>query len=167
MLDYTYKNIDVDLEYYGLVCVQHILPSTIYLLQRLLKIGFKPENIHILGKSYSTITSCIDIIKDLGINYYSNLRPNSYGDFKKFFIKDIKRMWKQINFNHFTKISKLLVLDDGGLCITNTPYKIIKNYKIIGIEQTQNGLDIIKRCKISYPIINIASSAAKKNWSPI
>jgi S-adenosylhomocysteine hydrolase len=129
-------------------------------------IGFRPENIHIIGKPYSTISSCLDIIKNFGINYYLNLRPDSYGNFKKYFIKDIHSMWKQIVSSHLSKISNLLVLDDGGLCITNTPNKIVKNYKIIGIEQTQNGLDIIKNFKLLYPVVNVASSAVKKKLEP-
>jgi hypothetical protein len=132
-----------------------------------LKLGVKSENIYLLGKHYSTHKESKETIRDLGINLQSNLIQTKLGNFSEAFTCDVKNLWNFVLHDILQKdINALIILDDGGHCLANTPEKLIIKYRIVGIEQTASGLFNPKVLKLPFPLINVACSAAKKWLEP-
>ncbi len=150
------------------VCVQHVLPTTVSLLNSLVRVGTKPDNIYLLGKPYSTHQASEQQIVKLGIQKQVNSVQTKLGRFSETFSNDVTRMWDYVldDLSH-KKIDAIIILDDGGHCIASTPAIIIERYLIIGIEQTTSGLRNLKTLNLEFPIIDVASSAAKKWLEPI
>jgi S-adenosylhomocysteine hydrolase len=79
------------------------------------------------------------------------------------FIQDIERMWQAVyNDLQHKNIKLVVILDDGGACITNVPHYIREKYSVVGVEQTSSGLSALPKHPLSFPIIEVASSAAKQ-----
>lgn len=153
----------VSLESVAFVCVQHLLFTTLNLMDALLQLGACPDNIHVMGKPYSTSLQVVNQLTAKGCHYYPNLRQKKVGDFSGCFVKDIKSMWHEV-YNHLKKkkIKLVVILDDGGSCLANVPSYISKNYSLVGVEQTTSGLADIRTRQLSFPVIEVASSAAKQ-----
>ncbi len=60
------------------------------------------------------------------------------------------------------KIAKIMVLDDGAICLTRVPKSIIGTIPIVGVEQTSHGINYANLKKPAFPIIDIASCAVKQ-----
>ena len=148
-----------NLNNYFIISVQHLLNSSGSMFEKLLEYGFKPNNIFLTGKIYSTHHETKEKIKELGINVIDSTITNNLGEYAFTLENDIKKMWKllekKLNFN-----SKIIILDDGGYTLKNAPEKIVKNYKIYGIEQTTSGIKMQKTFG-KFPVIHLASSANK------
>jgi len=151
------------LEEVAFVCVQHLLYTTFSLLKALIRLGASPDNIHVMGKPYSSCSQVIDKLVSEGYHYYLNSPQVSLGGFACSFTQDIKAMWQSIFENlQQKKIRFIIILDDGGNCLINVPSYIIEKYSLIGVEQTISGLNHPLINHISCPLIEVASSAAKQ-----
>jgi len=145
------------------VCVQHLLFTTVSLLGSLVKLGVTPGNIHITGKPYSASPLVINHLIETGYHYYPNVHQQNLGEFADYFKHDIKSMWHAVYDDlKFKNISLIVILDDGGMCLTNVPAFIREKYDLIGIEQTTSGLTNPLMRDLSFPVIEVASSAAKQ-----
>jgi len=145
------------------VCVQHLLFTTIDLIKALIILGAKPNNIHIMGKIYSSCPLVIEELTSLGVIYYPSSSPSRYGHFEYYFNGDIINMWSNITTDIITKsITKIIILDDGSKAISNIPQFLSENYKIFAVEQTSSGVAHLKKKNIRFPVINVAYSAAKQ-----
>lgn len=145
------------------VCVQHLLFTTVNLIESLMQLGTDPDNIHIMGKSYSTCPQVVDKLITSDCHFYANSLQEKLGDFKTCVIQDINKMWQAVYSNLQQKNIKLLViLDDGGTCLSNVPSYIRKKYPLVGVEQTTTGLTDIRMHQLSFPVVEVASSAAKQ-----
>ena len=154
-------------EHTVIVGIQHILPTTVSLFDSLIRLGVKPENIHLLGKGYSTLYTSREQILKLGIQIQSNSAQDKLGDFSQCFLHDICRLWAHVYANLAGKdVDAIIIMDDGGHCLVNVPPKISKRYSIVGIEQTTSGLLNPKVLNLQFPLIEVASSAAKKSLEP-
>ncbi|MBX9621583.1 MAG: hydroxyacid dehydrogenase [Alphaproteobacteria bacterium] len=153
----------VCLESVAFVCVQHLLFTTLNLMDALLQLGACPDNIHVMGKPYSTCLQVVNQLTAKGCHYYPNSPQKKIGDFSGCFVKDIKHMWSEV-YSHLKKkkIKLVLILDDGGSCLANIPNYISNNYSLVGVEQTTSGLADIRMRQLSFPVIEVASSAAKQ-----
>jgi S-adenosylhomocysteine hydrolase len=110
------------------VCVQHLLFTTVNLIESLIKLGACPDNIHIMGKSYSSCSQVIDKLVTNGCRCYSNSPQEKLGDFRKCFIQDIERMWQIVydDLQH-KKIKLLVILDDGeGVSAILKKYSLVE-----------------------------------------
>jgi S-adenosylhomocysteine hydrolase len=145
------------------VCVQHLLFTTISLLESLVKLGIAPSNIHITGKSYSSSPLVIDHLIRYGYHYHPNMPQQNLGEFADCFKRDMALMWQAVYDDlKFKNISLIVILDDGGMCLTNVPAFIAEKYALVGIEQTTSGLTNPLMLELSFPVIEVASSAAKQ-----
>lgn len=145
------------------VCVQHLVFTTVNLMDALMQLGAHPDNIHIIGKSYSSCSEVADKLMERGCHYYPNSRQDKIGSFTECFVRDVKHMWQAVHEDLKKKEIKLLViLDDGGNCLSNVPDYISKAYSVVGVEQTRSGLTDLRTYELSFPIIEVASSAAKQ-----
>lgn len=147
-----------NLEKITFVCVQHLVFTTVDLIESLIILGAKPKNIHIMGKIYSTCSKVEERIIQMGVVYHASSYPQQLGCFKDHFNYDIKNMWDKISTN--LRTPHIIVLDDGGHCITNIPKYLSNNYNIYTIEQTSSGISQVKNN--IFNLINVAYSCAKQ-----
>ena len=137
----------------------HFLEENIGLLNGLVTLGVKPENIIAFDKGDSTKHrfEIRETFKKMGFNVdildntdLGNEKAIQFGKEKIFkFIEDRKKM-------------KIIVMDDGAI-IT----KVLENKKVDNIvsiiELTEMGLRRIKELKqVTYPILNVAKTKLKK-----
>ena len=67
----------------------------------------------------------------------------------------LPRRWPRRN------IKRILVLDDDGVCITNTPPEVLRQYAICGVEQTSQGMFLFEEQPPPFAVISWARSAVK------
>lgn len=154
----TYQRLN--LENVTFICVQHLVFTTVALIQSLIILGAKPKNIHIMGKFYSTCSEVKKQLIQMGVAYHASSCPRQLGCFKDHFNYDLKNMWDKISNNIETP--HIIVLDDGGQCIINIPKFLSNNHTIYTVEQTSSGIAQINNSNISFNLINIAYSCAKQ-----
>ena len=168
LLDYLNSVFEkIDLDDCHVICVQHIVASTISLFNALFENGLNPKNLSAIGKCYSTRPEALQHLLQKNVDVApESLHFDPYlafdMDFKRvllnFFREKIKNLEKK-------GCKKLIVLDDGGelLLFMNSLLKKSKFWrgKVVGIEQTTAGYDKLKCESIFMPIINVARSNIK------
>lgn len=163
MIEVTGEKKLINVDRVVFVCIQHLLYTTFTLLESLTRLGVLPENIHVMGKSYSSCPLVIQKLIDEGYCYYPNASQEQLGCFAQYFKKDIDHMWKVIYEDlQKKKIEHIIILDDGGSCLTNVPQFITQKYQVTGVEQTTSGLNNTRMCNLPFPVIEVAISAAKQ-----
>lgn len=146
------------------VCVQHLLETNVELFSALIKLGADPYNIFLLGKRYSQSLFAIQKFMKLGIHLHNKNLPFSMSHFCDAFQEEIKDLWNtvEISLKGKKEVDTIVILDDGGYCLTAIPPHISEKYKLIGVEQTTAGIHRPGIAFIKNPIIQVASSAAKR-----
>ncbi|HZI48374.1 MAG TPA: hypothetical protein VFD75_11305, partial [Pyrinomonadaceae bacterium] len=124
----------------ALVAVQHLLLQTVDLFQTTGTMGLNPKNVFALGKVYSNSQPVIQTLRSMGITVIDSTTPEP-GEFQSYFQTDVKRLWhvaaERLRARH---IKRILVLDDGGVCITSVPPEVLQRYELCGVEQTSLGM---------------------------
>lgn len=145
----------------ALVVVQHMLWQTVDLLQAVADMGQRLENIFALGKVYSNSIPVIQTIREMGVTVTESTMP-APGGFNECFAQDIKHLWeiarRELTQRH---IKRIIVLDDAGACITNTPPDLLRQYRIAGVEQTSLGVFVFEEQPPPFGVISWARSAVK------
>jgi S-adenosylhomocysteine hydrolase len=134
------------------------------MFETFINIGFKPENIFLTGKLYSTNKETQAKLKTLGINVFDSSIPTALGEYAEWLVKDVHNMWKKLS-EKIKSQSKIIVLDDGGYTAMNIPDYILNKHAVFGIEQTTSGAKMVKQFE-KFPIIDLAESAAKVKMEP-
>ena len=145
----------------ALVSVQHMLNQTIDLFQTVGAMGLKLENIFALGKVYSNNAQVIETLGTMGITVVESVMPPP-GEFHQYFEQDTTRLW-QVAAEEFARrrIKRVLVLDDGGVCITRVPPEVLQRYPLCGVEQTSLGMFLFEEKPPAFPVMTWARSAVK------
>src|SRR5215213_10041720 len=144
-----------------LVAVQHMLAQTVDLFRALGEIGLNPRNIFALGKIYSNNASVISAIRDLGVTVIESTVPVP-GKFDESFEHDIKRLWKVVTQSlESRRIKRIIVLDEGGHCVTNAPPELLQTYLFAGVEQTSRGIFIFEHKPPPFAVFSWARAAVK------
>lgn len=145
----------------AIVAVQHMLWQTVDLFRAIGNLGVRPENIFALGKIYSNAPEVIDALRALGITIVDSSKPPP-GHFDDYFKRDISRFWdivhSGLNRRH---IKRIIVLDDGGECVKNTPPDLMQRYAIEGVEQTSQGIALFEERPPPYALVSWARTAVK------
>lgn len=129
---------------------QHLLEPQYRMYKELIKFGFKPENIAILGKAYSSNKEIINNLRDLGI---SVVQPDFSGSsFDEDHVSNCKTIVAKISDK-----DENIILDDGGFLIYEAKDKNI----LFAVEQTSSGYRKIKDIVLRFPIFNVARSTIK------
>lgn len=150
-----------------LVGVQHLLETTGSLIESLIALGLRPENTFLLGKLYSANGSVEERLRALGVNVYENRIPARFGQFCNQFEDDVTELWKTVeNSGRLDLASRVIVLDDGGYVIAQTPLNVNRKLPTYAVEQTMSGIRFTESTSASLPIIDVASSAAKTLLEP-
>lgn len=145
------------------ICVQHLLFTTLDLFKAFEILGAKAENIYVLGKVYSSNQVVIQKIIESGYTYQPTTEQAHIGDFSKSFEDDIQKLWHKVETDLLIKsVDAIIILDDGGCCISKVPNSILAKYKICAVEQTSSGINRISRRKPALPVVTVATSAVKQ-----
>lgn len=157
------------------VCGQHLLSTTVNLFQAFIDLGAKPENICVVGKSYSTNPEVVTQLKEMSIYVQPTSEQLTLGGFNSAYNSDITAMWEHA-FTHIShnsqSIENIIVLDDGGHVSGDMPVKIQKfcrpnessSPRIVCIEQTSSGLETTQA--LPFPTIEVATSTIKNLLEP-
>lgn len=166
---------NLSLEDICIIGAQHILPTTLRMLNSLFNRGLEPKNVSLIGKCYSTDFSTYHEMIHQGID----VCPSSYAfikneSFDETYKKNLENFFHKISTNFFYKkeFKKIILLDDGGELLKNVNFFInrtkMEHCSILGIEQTSSGFEKIKDVHFSFPIINVARCNAKLKYeSPL
>ena len=145
----------------ALVAVQHMLWQTVDLFRSVGDLGLRPENIFALGKVYSNSIPVIRTLREMGVTITESTMPEP-GEFKEYFERDINHLWEVTEGGLSERhIKRILVLDDGGNCITSTPPDLIRQYLIGGVEQTSLGMFLFEEKPPVFAVTSWARAAVK------
>jgi hypothetical protein len=145
----------------ALVAVQHMLQQTVDLFRTASGMGLSLKNIFTLGKIYSNNDIVIRTLRELAVTVVETTTPTP-GEFHSYFERDIDRLWQVIATTLRTRgIKRLLILDDGGVCLTRVPAEILQQYEVCGVEQTSSGIFLFEQKPPPFAVMSWARSAVK------
>lgn len=145
----------------ALVAVQHMLQQTVDLFKTIGGMGLSLKNTFALGKVYSNSPNVIRTLREMGVTVVETTVPEP-GEFQSNFESDVKRLWEIAGDRLAqSRIKRVLVLDDAGVCITNVPDQILRQYMVCGVEQTSQGVFLFKETPPPFGVIAWATSAVK------
>lgn len=145
----------------ALIAVQHLLEQTVDLFDTIADMGVRYENIFALGKVYSNSCVVIKTLRNRGVTVVDSTMPEP-GEFDQYFEQDCKRLW-QVAAEALARrrIKRILVLDDGGSCITTVPPELLSRYSMCGVEQTSMGMFLFEEKPPPFAVISWARAAVK------
>lgn len=152
-----------DLKELVIVGAQHILPSTLSMLQSFFDRGLSPNNVFLIGKCYSTDFQTYCQLKDLGVFVCpSSLEFDPSSSFDSFYASNIKLFANQF-MSLLTRLGKMktIVLDDGGELISQLNTINNDEIQMSCLEQTTSGYEKLKRLDLKMGVVNVARSHAK------
>jgi len=155
---------EIDLSRTVVVAHQHILGSVVSQFEALWDLGLKPERTFIVGKPYSTNRVAAMYLEERGCHVRPNLQEYGTGSvlspgvyqtendraLGNFFAKVVKDLPRE-------RLSKVLVLDDGGLILawlngapasglfTQEDLESLSTLRVVGVEQTTFGQRLLSR----------------------
>src|SRR5688572_13021140 len=147
----------------AVVAVQHMLWQTVDLLAAITGLGVKRENIFALGKVYSNSPHELGTLRDRGIAVLDGNMP-APGRLDRYFDGDVDRLWEIVARALAQRDAKrILVLDDGGQCITRVPAAVLQRYELCGVEQTSFGMFLFEQQPPPFAVMAWARTAVKLN----
>jgi len=145
----------------ALIAVQHLLEQTVDLFDTIADLGVRYENIFALGKVYSNSNVVIKTLRNRGVTVVDSTMPEP-GEFDTYFEQDCKRLWQVATETLARRrIKRILVLDDGGSCITTVPPELLSRYSMCGVEQTSMGMFVFEEKPPPFAVISWARTAVK------
>ena len=145
----------------AMVAVQHMLKQTVDLFKTAGDMGLRPRNTFAMGKIYSNSSSIIKTLRDMEVTVVESTVPEP-GEFYSYFERDIDALWSVVREALSQRqIKRILILDDGGVCITRVPEDIRRRYTVCGIEQTSLGMFLFEEKPPPFAVISWARSAVK------
>jgi hypothetical protein len=145
----------------ALVAVQHMLTQTIDLFETITRLGLNQRNIFALGKVYSNSPPVVAALRDRGVTVIETTMPEP-GQFEQYFAQDLKKLWQLVAEKLAgRRIKRILILDDGGACITTVPPELRRHYSICGVEQTSMGMFLLEEKPPPFAVVSWARSAVK------
>jgi hypothetical protein len=148
-----------------LVGCQHNLETTVTIYKAMKELGIR--KIYSVGKCYSDSEIIKKAMLEEGICLMPSNKPTKPGEFQGVCRQDIRAMWDRCEKELEDDIETIIVLDDGGRCLEEMPPYIRLNYRVAGIEQTRGGLYSPVLNQLPFPVIEVASSALKREVEPI
>ena len=146
-----------------IIGVQHILETTHAMFQALYPLGLRPENISILGKCYSSCKEVYDEMLADGIDVCpGSFAYTSHRSFDDHYT-EIMHNFLSTRVKGFSEkpYDCIIVLDDGGKCISCLSEESLQGVPVIAIEQTSSGYEAIRNCNLPFSVINVARSPTK------
>ena len=164
LLDWVANNTTISLIENSIIITHtHILPSSFPLFRHLAHL-VDYDNLFILEKPYSTVRRVFNKLIQMGAEIVP-VAMVDHAPYEFALKRSIDVLWdKVINIQKRKNISRIIVIDDGADLLLSIPWEKLKSVKIVGVEQTQRGIDRINNTRHNIPaVVNVASSAVKKN----
>ena len=156
-----------DLSKTAVIGVQHMLETTLNLFTGMQQLGVKPQNMYFTGKCYSSSPEVETAIVKQKIHLMPTTTPKIIGQYHKHCQDIMEKMWNFcLEDIKRKKIERLIILDEGGRCLEAMPENVSFEYEVAGIEQTRAGLYSNIMDNHLFPVVDVASSAAKKRLEP-
>ena len=145
----------------ALVAVQHMLEQTVDLFDTIAAMGLNRQHMFALGKIYSNSQPVIETLRNSGVTVAESTTPEP-GKFDEYFEQDTRKLW-QVVAEKLTRrrIKRILVLDDGGACITTAPPELPRRYAMSGVEQTSLGMFRFEQTPPPFAVFSWARAAVK------
>jgi len=145
----------------ALLAVQHMLEQTVDLFDTIAGIGLSQRNIFALGKVYSNSRPVIETLRNKGVTVVETTTPEP-GKFDEYFEQDTQKLWQLAAEKLASRrIKRILVLDDGGACITTAPVELLRRYPMCGVEQTSLGMFRFEKKPPPFAVFSWARAAVK------
>jgi D-isomer specific 2-hydroxyacid dehydrogenase, NAD binding domain len=149
----------------ALVALQHLLPSVGPLFQRFVGAGFRPEQMFVLGKPYSTVPQVAETIAQTGCHVH--VPPPGFfdlGHYSEKFHALVVDFWATVRKKLPGTVRHVVILDEGGWLCRDTPDAIIDGLRVTAVEHTMFGLITAPAGGRPYPVVLMAASAAKTRF---
>lgn len=162
-LVFDFKNVP-DLTNLVIIGAQHILPSTLTMLESFFDRGLSPDNVFLIGKCYSTDFHAYSELRNLGVHVCpSSLKFDKSSSFDSVYNANIRTfVEKTIRSIRKIKDQQIVVLDDGGVLISRLNEICLKNeMNLTCLEQTTSGYEKIKNLNLQMCVVNVARSFTK------
>jgi hypothetical protein len=145
----------------AVVAVQHMLLQTVDLFKAAGAMGLNLKNVFALGKVYSNSEPVIRTLRSMGITVIDSTTPEP-GEFRSHFQRDVERLWQvAVETLRDRNVRRILVLDDGGVCITSVPPEVLQRYVLCGVEQTSLGMFLFEEQPPPFAVMSWARAAVK------
>ena len=145
----------------AIVAVQHMLWQTVDLFRAIGDLGAECQNVFALGKVFSNTPEVIGTLRHSGVTVADSSKPPP-GYFDNYFKRDVRHFWDVVqSFLNRRDIKRIIVLDDGGECIKNTPPELMRRYPMMGVEQTSQGIAVFEEWPPPYALVSWARTAVK------
>jgi D-isomer specific 2-hydroxyacid dehydrogenase, NAD binding domain len=145
------------------VYIHHALQTSLNVMDCIIRAGILPQNVFVLGKSYSNCPSVVEAFESLGVHYIHNVPQKKVGAYEQYFLKDVRVLWSHVLKEIGDSIKNIIVLDHGGHGVRAMPSHLIERYQVIAIEKTTAGvMGYSGTVSPKLPIINLAGSAIKR-----
>jgi S-adenosylhomocysteine hydrolase len=135
-----------------LICCQHMLAPQKQMFQELIRFGFDPEKIFVLGKTYSTNREILTELNAMGIRAIQP--PFSGIAFDQEHRNNCHTLVEMV-----PKEASSIILDDGAELIT--VFAESSREVLFGVEQTSSGFRKLEGKQLRFPVLNVARSATK------
>jgi S-adenosylhomocysteine hydrolase len=141
---------------------QHLMEPQEKMFALLSDFGIPKENIHTIGKIYSTNAEVLKELQDSGFDAKQPaFDPNiSFDDQHR---ENCEDFFSEL-LEKLGDTSTVIIIDDGAELLNvfnERKDKLPSSTKIVGIEQTSSGFRKLENKPISFPIINVARSKIK------
>jgi len=146
------------------ISVHHALPPSLALLRAQFKLGLDPKYTFVLDKHYSECKEVVEKIKAERVNYQPSSAQIGLGKFSFSFIHDVNHLWYRLseNLKNNETVENIIIMDHGGHALSFIPSEILEKYRVVGLEETMGGLINPSAQGLTFPVIEVASCAAKK-----
>jgi hypothetical protein len=145
----------------AVVAVQHMLLQTVDLFKTTGAMGLDLKNVFALGKIYSNSPPVIRTLRSMGITVIDSTTPEP-AEYRSYFQRDVERLWQvAAETLRDRNIKRILVLDDGGVCITSAPPEVLQHYQLCGVEQTSLGMFLFEEKPPPFAVMSWARAAVK------
>jgi hypothetical protein len=151
-----------DLSTTYLFACQHILRPREAMLNKIVGFGIPRQNIHIIGKIYSTNDRLLAELDTEGYSVHQPPRDQTIS-FDEQHRRNCEYLLRTC-LNQVPDGSRVIVLDDGAMLLKvfNDNYDTFAaRVTVLGIEQTSSGFRILEQEKLHFPVINVARSDIK------
>lgn len=164
-----YSELKITFEKTLIYYVHHPLQTSINVVDSMVSLGAKYNNMFILGKRYSQSDEVVSSLTKRGVHYQPCSMQLRIGQYSTSFIRDINWLWLKLLQHLNPSIENILVLDHGGHAVKYLPPEILEHYRVIAIEKTSAGLfELDKHGNPPFPLIDVANCAAKRYFeSPL
>lgn len=151
-----------------IIAAQHILPTTVSMIDAWLELGMRPDQISVIGKCYSTDRQAYEALKSRGVDVSeSSLAFDPQKSYDLQYKENVKAFvdarCAQIRSDAFERV---VILDDGGDLILYTNQLDLPFERIGGVEQTTSGYHRVSKVALRFPVVNLALAEAKLTFEP-